>query len=219
MRRRVLLDVFSAFDREVSRLRTQFESYFAAPHRGYWLGPEPAGQAATLIRLHDAWARYCRSLVLLSARGNVLTLRGTLLSRPPTVQRQQRPLDALKACYPFQVQRRYLWEPRWYEPTHAINAARLLQIGNLATVGAGLGLTQPIPGVNLGSPEDLRLVRNYLAHRGQVSSDALVTLRQRLGVSARLPPDAFPKVRIPGGATLFAAWCLDLRTRAYQAAQ
>lgn len=172
-----------------------------------------------MIRLLDAWNRFCRQLVLVSARGDVLTASGARLGRSPAVAPGQRPLDALKTTYPLRIQNRPVWEPRWFIPREAINAANALQIQNLRTVVTGLGLTQTLAGLNAGSPEDLRNCRNYLAHRSKLTFDGLDDLRLRLGLSPRFPADELPKSRLPGGATLFEVWCADLTIRGRTACQ
>lgn len=113
-----------------------------------------AGEMA-VIRLHDSWARCCKEIVILSALGNVSTLGGVRISRslPATVNRVliiQILLNLSKSRY----------EPKWARPRDCIAAATKLSVYNLNTISAAIGATN--------SPaEEVRVVRNFYAHRGQ----------------------------------------------------
>ncbi len=211
-----LASLLNDFSNEVLRLEHHFVAESPArTHEGYWTTLGGPVHGYSVIRLHDAWTRFCRQLVLVSARGNVTTLGGTKVQRSPVLAPGQIALDALRAMYP----RRPLWEPSWFEPAQAVDAGKKLRIRNLSTVSAGLGVSQTISGIRVGDPEDLRRCRNYLAHRGRDADERLSDLRRRLGVPPDLPADFLPKVMVSGGATLFAVWCADLRARARAACQ
>ena len=202
------------FRREVFLLRNQWR-HSDISQNGYWVDAVESGSAAyAVIRLHDAWSRFCRQLVLDSAQGDIITRTGLRVHRSPIVKPGQRALDALRSTYPLSQRNRRLWEPRWHEPAQALDAATRLQISNAATIQAGLGLTKVAPLPAFGNPDELRNCRNYLAHRSKLASDDLDNLRRRLGVTKRITPDELPRIRIPGGATLFEVWCIDLMTRA-----
>jgi hypothetical protein len=112
-----------------------------------------------VVRLHDAWARFCRELVILSAYGNIVTLGGMSLtcSRPD--------IDSLASVIPILLKlKRAKWEPRWASSAACIDAAQNLTIQNLTNVAAALGATN--------SPaEALRCVRNFYVHRGKDTSE------------------------------------------------
>jgi hypothetical protein len=106
-----------------------------------------------VIRIYDAWARYCRELVILSASSNVVTLSGAVI--PPVVKRRSDVIPALLATY-----KKNRYEPKWERATDCIDAARRLNIANIGTLAAALGASN--------SPADeIRHVRNYYAHRRQ----------------------------------------------------
>jgi hypothetical protein len=69
-----------------------------------------------VIRMYDAWARYCRELVILSASGNTVTLNGVII--PAVVKRRSDVIPALLATY---KESRY--EPKWARATDCIEAA------------------------------------------------------------------------------------------------
>jgi hypothetical protein len=108
-----------------------------------------------VVRLHDAWARFCRELVVLSAFGRTITLSGIPL--PPCHQ-------SIKRCHLVIPRllatpgRDYRFEPRWADATQCILAAQRLAIANFPTLSAALGATN--------SPaDDIRRARNFYAHR------------------------------------------------------
>jgi len=108
----------------------------------------------TVIRLHDAWARFCRETVIRSACGNTVTLSGTPLGPAPGITARSLVIPTLIAKYP---KRRV--EPRWADAMQCMDAAQRLRVSNFSTIAAALGAA--------GSPaESLRIVRNFYAHRG-----------------------------------------------------
>ena len=105
----------------------------------------------TVIRIHDAWARYCRELIILSASGNNVTLNGAVV--PAVIAKRSHVIPTLLGTY-----KKKQYEPKWEKATECIDAAYRLHIANFATVSAALAATN--------SPaEEIRLVRNFYAHR------------------------------------------------------
>src|SRR5689334_23093201 len=87
-----------------------------------WLAREFAGNAKlkgdaaqlacemAVIRLHDAWARCCRDLVIVSACGNTTTLGGSALARSPLVNgKVGSVVPALLSTY-----KNRRTEPKWF---------------------------------------------------------------------------------------------------------
>ena|SRR5271157_515227 len=156
----------SAFHRPLKRLRLEtwwlqeeFVSMCARPsERNKQLTCEMA-----VVRLHDAWSRFCRELIIISASERTLTLGGL----------QLKPLNAAintrAAVVPFLLStyKKRTYEPKWGDATECIDAARRLSIMNLATVAAALGA--------INSPaNDIRNVRNFYAHRGKGAAQRAV---------------------------------------------
>jgi len=160
------------------------------------------------VRIHDAWARSCRKLILLSAQGGITTLGGISLPRSSQVASHQSPLDALKPMYP----NRHFWEPKWFDTGKAIEAAQKLQIANFPTVSAGLGSSGH-------APDELRACRNYIAHRNQVSNDELDGARAHWGLPSSSTAEQLMNTAVTGGAPLFELWWRDLLLRFTAAVQ
>ena len=149
---------------EVSWLREEFHAAAASVHtRREQLAAEMA-----VVRIYDAWARYCRELVILSASGNCLTLGGTVV--PAVVRRRSDVMPALLATYA----RRKQYEPKWASATECIDVAKRLNIANFATLAAAVGATN--------SPADeIRHVRNYYAHRRRGAAQRALSCNVFLG--------------------------------------
>jgi hypothetical protein len=110
-----------------------------------------------VLRLHDAWARFCRELIVLSAFGRTITLAGVPLPpSQPSIKRCHLVIPALQLISGSG----YRQEPRWADAAKCIQAARHLAIANFSTVSAALGASN--------SPaEDIRRARNFYAHRAR----------------------------------------------------
>jgi hypothetical protein len=150
--------VTSAFQKPIKRLKGETAWLQDEFLRAVATGNQRQSQLScemAIVRLHDAWARYCRELIILSAFGRTITLGGTPL--PPchhSIKRCHLVIPLLKTI----MGGRYRFEPRWADAAKCIQAAQLLGIANFATVSAALGSTN--------SPsEEIRRVRNFYAHR------------------------------------------------------
>jgi hypothetical protein len=125
------------------------QAVIAGNHRHSQLACEMA-----VVRLHDAWARFCRELIVLSAFGRTVTLGGTPLPRHRLIKRYGLVIPTLLET----PGKGYRFEPRWADATQCIDAAQRLAIANFSTVSAALGATN--------SPaENIRRARNFYAHR------------------------------------------------------
>jgi len=160
-----------------------------------------------IVRLHDAWARFCRELIILSAFGRTITLSGVPL--PPchhSIKRCHLVIPRLQTI----MGSGYRFEPRWADAAKCIAAAQRLAITNFPTVSAALGATN--------SPsEDIRRVRNFYVHRengtAQQSRDTnLFVNRTRL--------DAFDLAAYTtGNVRVIESWVANLNVVAMAAAQ
>jgi hypothetical protein len=211
---RSITTLLRGFQKEVALLSLLFESQAAlVAVRAVWSHPQPTAiQSYATVRLHDAWARFCRRLVLCSAAGELLTATAVYVPRSPAVAHSQSPLDALKATYPSARQGWTVWEPKWFEPRGAIDAAQRLQIANLSTVSAGLGAAGH--GV-----DELRMCRNFLVHRSRLTNEALDVVRARLGLATSTPAEQLVNTTVVGGARVFEVWWRELLLRAGAAVQ
>lgn len=162
-----------------------------------------------LIQLHDAWARFCWLTVYWSALGRTSTLSGTALPRARHLSRSQAPDAFLRAHWGNNWGR---FGPAWHVSTNSTKAANLLGIHNESNVTAALLAS----GEEL---EDLRLFRNYLAHRTRSSSTECekrwAHIRRRLNLAAQeFHPSQIPAYEISTSYRLFDYWCDAISRRA-----
>ena len=161
-----------------------------------------------VIRLYDAWARFCRELIILSAFGRTVTLGGIrLIPCHPTIKRCHMVIPLLLSTY---KRKRFLFEPRWADANECIDAATRLRIVNLPTVSSALSA--------FNSPaNDIRRARNFYAHRGKkTAQEALAT-----GLFANpIRPDSFDLAAyITGNVRIVESWVNNLVLVATAASQ
>lgn len=150
------------------------------------------------FQLQNAWEIYVRNFILLSATGRATTVSGPL---PPSVPASYRSREA--ACHYLLALSPDRFEPKWYQPKAAIKAAKNLQIPNYSNVSAAIGSTPWVL-------DELRLVRNFFAHRSRSSAVALRALgwfapSEAISVENTLVP------YVPGGARRFEFWCANMK--------
>lgn len=200
-----LNEIYRRFLAETAWLLLEFNVCHSALKNGdsrlHRLGGEMA-----VIRLHDAWARFCRELVIRSAGCTPYTATGLRLNRVPGVGRRADVVPQLLSTYP---NRRY--EPRWHDAVECINAAQRLRITNLATVSGALGATS--------SPvTDLRHVRNFFAHRWKGTADQ-IRRRSFFNASMQFNLEDLVGQLVPSGITRMESWIIDMRDIAEAAVQ
>lgn len=161
-----------------------------------------------VIRLHDAWARFCRELVILSAVGHTITLGGVQLSPSnAAIRSHSSVIPILLSTY---RRRGRVFEPKWADAGECVGAARRLSIMNLSTVAAALGA--------VNSPaNDIRRVRNFYAHRRK---DAAMNAAATNLFSNPLRPIVFELASYTqGGDRVIESWVTRLIDVAMAAAQ
>ena len=160
-----------------------------------------------VLRLHDSWARFCRELIILSAGCRPVTLTGFPVPLAPHIRGRSDVLPMLRSLYPGRRRRRHAWEPRWHVAAECLDAARLLNIANFADVSAGIGLTP--------SPVDqLRQMRNFLAHRGADTAPHVRRIAQAVGRHRSTKVDIILGQHTHPGITIFAKWAYNLHDMA-----
>jgi hypothetical protein len=204
MARNDLTDLFGSFYRETENLVDAFD----AGGKIGCLRPARPCREYCAIRLHDVWARYCRELVIRSASERPLTLSGTALPMAPSINRRADVLPRLRVL--FSEKRRW-WEPDWADQVVCIEAANRLAVANHSSISAGVGLT-PSP------VEDIRRVRNFLAHRQRWTAQFVAKLSESRGLPAVCLPERVLVSRGSGGDVLFTEWVQQLRDMARVAA-
>lgn len=157
-------------------------------------------RAHCVIRLYDAWSRFCRLVVIVSAGARPVTVASGRVGRAPGISSVTDVLPTLRALHPKVPPG---WEPRWGRAADCLAAARDLRIGNFPTVSAAIGVT-PSPA------EDLRIVRNFYAHRGEVTVSQARGVAVRVGMSGKSHPDHIPVFLARGGLPVYELWIVDL---------
>ena len=152
-----------------------------------------------VIRLSDAWSRFCREVVVMSAGCKPYTLNGNRLHLVKNVSRRSDVIPHLLSYYGGPNPR----EPDWGVTWRCIDAAQLLKVDNIRTVSAALGA--------VGSPvEEIRNVRNFFAHRWKDTADRI--RRQGFYRSAmRINVEDIVGSSVPPGVTRMEHWILQLR--------
>lgn len=162
-----------------------------------------------VIRLHDAWARFCRELVVMSAYAEPLTGQGGRVPRAPGIRDRRHVIPTLLATYKKRTE-----EPNWHIPGDSLDAARRLNVQNYQSIAGGIGRSLP------RSPTDqLREARNFFAHRNDDTAIRLRQVARNLGLSNLRQP--YLLMVFPGapGVSVFDLWVSQLRTMASVAVQ
>ena len=197
MTKRSLRSLHGGFVREAERARTAFS---AASTLAACFDPHRNNREWCALYLHDAWARFCRSLVLESAFASPTTLSGRLV--PPVVSSEQLALSAVRKAFKHGGP---AWEPQWASPADAVRAAVALSVSNRGQVSAGLGAS-PNPA------DDLRLVRNFIAHRNRRTAFELHSLGLRLRAPVGDAVNSLLGMPSPPYSSLFEQWSYELTT-------
>ncbi|HDZ8835925.1 TPA: hypothetical protein RUX00_003984 [Aeromonas dhakensis] len=156
-----------------------------------------------IIRVHDAWARFCRDLVFSSSIG-AATTSGVIL-KPVIVGRSF--ADFMQA-YQSTFRRPPRFEPKWANASDSLDAAQRVGVKNFATISAVLAAAN--------SPaDDLRKVRNYYAHRVPDTANKIKTIPWvAASRNLRLTPVDIPGALTTGGISYFEQWIRDLQLNA-----
>ena len=161
-----------------------------------------AGAAYQVIRLQALWGEYSRNLIILSARGNALTISGN-------------PLPPAPGFAGFAGIRHILGNhfsggqgTQWDKPDWAIQRADRLNPANGSQIRLGLRIA-PV--------DDLRVIRNFLTHPNRQTNSRYQTLAEALGFSGVAPKELLIS-SIEGGNTVLESWIADFQLAAYNAA-
>lgn len=159
-----------------------------------------------LMRVYDAWSRFCRELIIVSAACQPYTARGLQLPKAPGISKRREVIPALLSTY-----RRRTYEPKWGRADESIDAAIRLGLANKGTISGALGaMTSPA--------QELRIVRNFYAHRSEWAANEIRGLQWYRSSMGFCIEDLAGQT-IQGGLTLFQDWVYDLRVIAEAAVQ
>lgn len=207
-RKYYLADTYTKFNRETDWLLQEFNRALNALRASGGLDRFARLSAEmSVVRLHDAWARFSREIIVLSAGARPYTATGVRLSTAPGVNRIADVIPTLLSTY----RRPRRFEPRWARPPECIDAAQRLRIPNLSTVAAALGATN--------SPaEEIRPIRNFFAHRGKNSANE-VRVQSFFTSMDKVNVESVAGKLVPPGIIMFELWIVNLRLVATAAIQ
>ena len=204
---RPLVAVYRSFSGEALAIAGRFDDASARPIAA------PSGllvdaQEACIVRLLDAWARFSRELVVEGTVGTT-TMGGTRIAACPGVRTHR---DVVPELRRRQTNRKApWWEPRWHSASECLDAVRVLGLANATTIQSALGAAN--------SPaEDLRKVRNFIAHRSEKTAQGMLEVARNIPAPPSVRPAALSATLIPPGITLFRSWVTDLLAIAHAAA-
>lgn len=215
MPRTRLLETYKHFASEAQRAFTGFEAPLPVGTEFFedCIVAHPYSSEMVVLRIHDAWARFCRNLILVSAYGNPLTASGIVIQRVRGFNNQSDVLTWLRTDFhrPYQN-----WEPRWHIAHTSIDAAQRLGVSNFPTISSALATTpSPI--------EDMRIIRNYFAHKSRRNALDVRQIISRLVIQYQLPTNigtnAILDSLIGPSTTLLWSWIMQLHRIAYYAIQ
>ena len=176
-----LSEVVDAFISELDQLESIFAT--CAGHRSVhgYKHPYVPTEDGCLVSLWDAWNRFLRALVILSASGPVMGLRGIVYS-PGQARTEAEVLAHLarsKRSYSYKITR---GEPNWYIAAAFADIVNCLQLdakqipeitGPIAASIVHLGP------VSVANPlEEIRTCRNFVAHKNDLTHREMVAFSQ-----------------------------------------
>lgn len=206
-----LVAVFGQFAQEVVEIEGRFVAGHLCgnPSCGSCRPRQTYAREYCVVRLYDAWAWFCRELVLCSAAGRPTTRGGTRLPSVPGVATRAGALKKLCQSYPPGTQRA-LWGPRWADAGDCLRAAQYLSPANFPTIASAIGCS-PSPA------DDLRLVRNFAAHHSQQAALAVAEVATKVGVRRFQGVEHLVSQPVLPGVSLMTSWAGRLRQIAYAA--
>jgi hypothetical protein len=134
------------------------------------------------IYIQDCWSRFTRDVMLESAFKTSVNRRGTVFKRANNlaIRSSNTALDAIRRTWPnrSRPQAAY-WEPSWYDIRHVAHVDRILGLRNRDIISGLEDALNPI--------EEVKMLRNFIAHRGHTSSPEMRELSNRLGLRSVKP--------------------------------
>jgi len=191
----MLIALTSKLEQRVDVLSLEASTLFDTP-----LTPETRRQAEHLaFQLQTTWELYVRNFVLISASGHGTDHSGIVASSLPFGYRSRE----AAGHYLISLYRRRPHEPDWYRPLDAIQAANMLRINNFAKFAGAIGSTPWLL-------DELRLTRNFFAHRSKRSALQLRALgwfasTDKISIETTMTPF------VTGGIRRFDAWCASIK--------
>lgn len=154
-----------------------------------------------IVQLLDVWNRFVRDVILVSATGRAVDRHGKSVSAgPPGGLRGDAAVAFLRVNWPKSKKPAH-WEPSWFDVSQSNAALDLLLPSNAQDLKTALGsTTNPV--------EELRMLRNFCAHRGPISAGRLHLQTRHWGPTNWNQPHDMVVARGPAGLpSIFEDWC------------
>ncbi len=153
-----------------------------------------------LIQLQIEWENFVRNFILDSATGRYRDNSGPIVSNLSSAPKSREQAGhLLVSLYP-----RRQFEPDWYLPAQAIDAAQRLRVSNAPNIALQLGVTP-------WDLDDLRLLRNFLSHRSKRSALSLKSCRNWLGTNRSISSLDFAFQSSRAGNANFEMWLMSMK--------
>lgn len=202
MPRKSLVTIYKRFVKESEALLRSFEAY---PHQTTCIACHRLAREMCVVRLHDAWARACEELVLMSACDQPASATGGAIPRSQNVTCRNDVLPFLRSTFKGRSKKPPWWRPDWGKAYSLLDLAQRLGLSNYASLSLGMSLTP--------NPEsDLRALRHFFAHRNVDTAKSVQAIARSYALPTSYTPEQVISSLIPPGITLFEIWVHDLRT-------
>lgn len=202
-----LTDIHNRFVKEALWLQDEFHVCLnAVSNSENPKAPRRLSGEMAIVRLHDCWARFCRELLVLSAGGRPLTATGIRLPLAPGISSCSEVMPKIKSFKQWTRK-----DPRWADPSELLAVAQELKIANFTTIAGAIG--------SVDSPiEELRIVRNFYAHR---CLDTVQKVRSHRSFSSTkaITIEEIAGELVESGVTRMENWTIELRLIAGAAIQ
>lgn len=163
------------------------------------------GQEMCVVRLIDAWSRFCRELIILCAGCQPVTAGGSIVPLAPGIASR---IEAVAHL----VHSPGAKEPPWHVANECTGVLRRLGVQNRTQIIAALGASN--------SPaEHLRHVRNYFAHRNDDTLSKVQETKRQLLVPPHFSAMDIVMDPVPPGIRRFEMWVSLLKIIAQDAIQ
>ena len=149
-----------------------------------------------LLRLQIEWETFVRHFILDCATGRYSDSRGPVCSHLSQSPPRTREMASHRLVSLYKKRN---FEPYWHRPQEAIRAADMLRLSNYNNIANQLGLSP-------WQIDELRHVRNFIAHRSKSSAIKLRTAGLTSGTGSISPVDSAFSYGTHG-ARRYVAWC------------
>ena len=169
---------------------------------------KPYIQEMCVIKFYDIWERFCRELIFLSAYAEPVSLNGKRIPRLTGVLKRSDVITRLQGIR--KIQNRPIHMIRWGDPSVTIPVAQSLGIRNFSNISLALGVT-PSP------LQDLRHIRNFIAHRNEHTAHNVHQIAVNIGIAPTHDVLNILNLPFPPGVTTFELWLIQIRNIARNA--